>query len=236
VSDLLRRHASAALDLVWPPLCPVCGGRARHPRDQLCESCWMSLRRVVPGDGEEAQGERVLAAFACDALLLRALATSKYRGFRRVGCRLAREAAGVLAPRIVAGTLVPVPLARTKRRERGFNQTEDFAAELAERTARPVRADWLRRVRGGRALAGLPHEARRAAIGRAFAASPAYPGESADPVWLVDDVVTTGSTAAACADAFRLRGGSVLGVLAIGRAFAPSGDRPPADGSALARL
>jgi adenine/guanine phosphoribosyltransferase-like PRPP-binding protein len=55
-------------------------------------------------------------------------------------------------------------------------------------------------------------------------------------VWLVDDVVTTGSTAAACADAFRSRGGSVLGVLAIGRAFAPSGDRPPADGSALARL
>jgi predicted amidophosphoribosyltransferase len=236
VTDLLRRHAAAALDLVWPPVCPVCGGRARYPREQLCEPCWGSLRRVLTGDGEEAQGERVLAAFACDALLLRALATSKYRGFRRVGRRLAREAAGALAARVVAGTLVPVPLARAKRRERGFNQTEDFAAELARRTARPVRADWLRRVRGGRALAGLPHEARRVAVGRAFAASRGYPGPSADPVWLVDDVVTTGSTAAACAAALRAQGGCVLGVLAIGRAFAPSGDRPPAGDSALARL
>jgi predicted amidophosphoribosyltransferase len=178
----------------------------------------------------------VLAAFACDALFLRALGTSKYRGFRQVGRRLAREAAGRLAARVVAGTLVPVPLARANRRERGFNQTEDFAAELALRTALPVRADWLRRVRGGRALAGLPREARRVAIGRAFAASPGYTGEGAGPVWLVDDVVTTGSTAAACAAALRSRGGSVLGVLAIGRAFAPSADRPPDDGSALARL
>jgi orotate phosphoribosyltransferase len=52
----------------------------------------------------------------------------------------------------------------------------------------------------------------------------------------VDDVVTTGSTVFACAEALRSRGGTVLGVLAIGRAFAAASDLPAADRSALARL
>lgn len=232
----LRAHVAAALDLIWPPICPACDGRAQHPRDQFCERCWSSLRRVVVGDGEEAEGERVLAAFACDALFMQILTTSKYRRCRRVGRRLAHQAAAMLARRVEVGTLVPVPLAPSKRRERGFNQTEDFAAELAAVTRRPVAPDWLRRARGGRALAGLPREARRAAVGHAFAATPQYRGEKAEPAWLVDDLVTTGSTAAACAAALRRRGGSVLGVLAIGRAFEAASDRPAADRSALARL
>jgi len=232
----LRRHAAAALDLIWPPICPACDGRAERPRDQFCETCWRALRRVAPGDGEEAEGERVLAAFACDALFLTMLATSKYRRRRGVGRRLAREAAAAIAPRVRAGVLVPVPLTPAKRRERGFNQTEDFALAVGAATGLPVRADWLRRPRGGRALAGLPREARRAAVGGAFAASERHPGPAAEPAWLVDDVVTTGSTAAACARALRARGGPVLGVLAMGRAFEASADRPPADREALARL
>lgn len=232
--ELLFRHAAAALGLIWPPVCPACSGRARYPREQFCERCWSSLRRVTSGDGEEASGERVLAAFACDALFLQMLTTSKYRRCRRVGQRLAREAADVLAPRIPGGILVPVPLTAAKRRERGFNQTDDFAAALAALTGLPVRPR-LRRVRGGCALAGLPREARRAAVRHAFAASPRPPEDRA-PVWVVDDLVTTGSTAAACAAALRAHGHDVRGVLAAGRAFAPSRDRPPGDRSALARL
>lgn len=231
---VLRRHVSAALDLIWPPVCPACVCRARYPRDQFCEACWSSLRPAVAGDGGDAAGEFVLAAFVCDALFLQVLITSKYRRCRRVGWRLAREAAARLAPRIDPGPLVPVPLTLAKWRERGFNQTEDFAAALAAATGFPVAPGALRRVRGGRALAGLPREARRAAVAGAFAAAPRR--ENADPVWIVDDVVTTGSTTAACAAALRDAGFAVRGVLAMGRAFAASSDRPAADRSALARL
>jgi predicted amidophosphoribosyltransferase len=164
------------------------------------------------------------------------LTTSKYRRCRQVGRRLCEEAAAVIDRRVFGGTLVPVPLTGAKRRERGFNQTEDFAIALADRTGRPVRADWLHRVRGGRALAGLEREARRAAVGHAFAADSQYPGEAADPVWLVEDVVTTGSTGAACAAALRSSGGRVLGVLAMGRAFASTSDRLLADRNELARF
>ena len=227
---------AAALDLAWPPLCPACRGRALHPRDHFCEGCWKSLRPVAHGDGEEAEGERVLAAFACDAVFMQMLTTSKYRRCRQVGRRLCEEAAAAIARRVLPGALVPVPLTRTKRRERGFNQTEDFAIALAARTGCPVQTGWLRRVRGGRALAGLEREARRSAVGHAFVVDSQYPGEAAGPVWLVEDVVTTGSTVAACGAALRSCGGSVLGVLAMGRAFAATSDRPVADHNELARL
>jgi predicted amidophosphoribosyltransferase len=177
----------------------------------------------------------VVAAFSVDALFLRMLGASKYSRFRAVGGRLAREAALCVAPAIVAGTLVPVPITPAKRRERGFNQTEDFAAAVSALTGLPVRP-WLVRRRGGRALAGRERSQREAVVRGAFAAATCFPGEGAGPAILVDDVVTTGSTAAACADALRAAGGAPVAVASMGRAFAPLEDLPAPSGSVLERL
>jgi predicted amidophosphoribosyltransferase len=75
--------------------------------------------------------------------------------------------------------LVPVPLTRAKRRERGFNQAADFATAVSARCGVPVTADWLRRVRGGRALAGRGRAERAGAIAGAFAAGASAAGTSA---------------------------------------------------------
>ncbi len=238
----LRRHVGAAADLLWPPVCPRCHGRAEPAREHWCGACWSALRPLRAGeecwlpDGDAHRGPVAHAAFVVDALFLDMLAASKYRRFRAVGRRLAREAARRLASRLPEGTLVPVPLRGDRRRERGFNQTEDFARALAACTGRAVAPDWLVRRRGGPALAGLPRERRADVVRGAFAVGATYPGPEVGPVLLVDDVVTTGSTSRACADAIAAAGGAAPAVVALGRAFASARDASPPDLDALARL
>lgn len=235
--------ANAFLDLLWPPSCPRCGARAERPCDHFCAGCWQALRRAPAEAGpverlDGTDGPIVECAFSVDALFLDILATSKYRRFRGVGLRLAREAAALLSGRVPAGVLVPVPLVPAKRRERGFNQTEDFARELRSRargtaTQPAIEVDWLRRRRGGKALAGRSKDARAQAVHGAFCATPRV--ASGDPIILVDDVLTTGATLRECTRAIREAGGTVIAWVAMGRAGGTD-DLAPRTRDVLARL
>jgi len=102
--------------------------------------------------------------------------------------------------------LVPVPLDPARARARGYNQAERLATELATRTGMRV-ADCLRRrgAVGGRQV-GRGRGERLVALAGAIERRPrAFVPERAV---LVDDVVTTGGTVAACADAL-YRGGAI---------------------------
>lgn len=232
------RHASAALCLLWPPVCPHCESRAQRPAVHFCDACWAALRPLRPGrPGDLLPGTpTVHAAFSVDARFVRILTTSKYGRYRKVGLHLCALSAGRLAGGLPSATLVPVPLTRTKRRERGFNQTEDFARELHLATGLPVQTGWLRRCRGGPALAGMARAERAVAVRGAFRPSKAFPGADAGPLLLVEDVVTTGSTTRSCADALEVAGNRPVGVVAMARAFAPADDAARRGRDFLGRL
>ena len=132
---------------------------------------------------------------------------------------LARPLAALIveqcATAVPAGAvLVPVPLARERERERGFNQ----AALLAERLASPLsarlRPRWLARTRATAPQTELTAVERRRNVSGAFVASTS--ARDADVV-LVDDVFTTGATAAECARALRAAGARSVGVLTVAR-------------------
>ncbi len=94
--------------------------------------------------------------------------------------------------------LAPVPLHRTRRAARGYNQSELLAAGLSQRSGIPLAADLLERIKPTRSQVGLTPAERQANVGDAFVASPACQGLH---ILLIDDVYTTGATLTACAQA-----------------------------------
>ena len=112
--------------------------------------------------------------------------------------------------------LVPVPLHRSRRRCRGFNQAEELALGIAVTEGGHV-VRLLERWRDTGQQARLPVTdlSRRTNVAGAFRAVP-RPSRVTARVALVDDLVTTGATAGAAAAALRAAGWEVVRILACG--------------------
>ncbi len=114
--------------------------------------------------------------------------------------------------------IVPVPLHWWRRKQRGFNQSELLAKEIGARWNAPV-AHALRRVRATTPQTGLTNAKRRANLRGAFqTASKFAKGALQDTrILLVDDVITTGTSAAACAAVLKRAGAAHVAVAAVAR-------------------
>jgi ComF family protein len=112
--------------------------------------------------------------------------------------------------------IVPVPLHWWRRWQRGFNQAELLARALSARTGLPV-VGALRRARSTPAQAGLSNQGRRENVARAFAPARAASRLAGKRILLVDDVMTTGATAAACAAALKRAGAKRVALLTVAR-------------------
>lgn len=140
--------------------------------------------------------------FPVDALVGR----FKYAGALHYGALLGRLLGESCRHRRVDG-IVPVPLHDARLRERGFNQAEELARQVATFAGAPVLRDACRRVVATAPQAGLTARQRYRNLAGAFVTGGKLDGRR---LAIVDDVLTTGTTAAAVADA--LLGAGVLEV------------------------
>jgi ComF family protein len=129
-----------------------------------------------------------------------------------------------MAPLVPPGDerlLVPVPLHRTRLWQRGFNQSVIIARALSRRTGLPVAPRLLGRTRRTPPLKGMNSRQRRRAVTAAFAVRDpaALAGRT---VVLVDDVLTTGATAEACARALRKAGAARIELVSWARVVQPT--------------
>jgi ComF family protein len=237
----VRAWAVAALDLLYPALCPVCR-RTLGPgrRDPLCGACWNEIVPLtapccpVCGVPTTTVPPTTVTASRCPTCVNQpppwdwARAAARYAGPVREALHalkfqgkraLARPLADLLAEQTrplpnPVDALIPVPLARERERDRGFNQAALIAEGLRGTLGVPVRRGWLSRVRATPPQTDLGADERRRNVRGAFRAAPAVAGHH---VVVVDDVLTTGATAAECARALREAGVGSVGILTVAR-------------------
>lgn len=137
----------------------------------------------------------------------------KYQGVTRLSDWMAGEMCGIALRELRGGfdLIVPVPMHARRLRQRGANQAEALARALAMRTGVPC-ALALARMVDTPQQAKLSAAERRRNLEGAFTASPLSRGKR---VLLVDDVVTTGATALACARALRAAGAADVQLIAL---------------------
>ena len=235
-----RPWVTAALDLVFPPLCPVCDemlGAGR--RDPLCGACWEGLERIAPpwcrccGAPLGIEGlcgacriRRPRFAYARAAALYGDLVREAIHAFKFGGRRgLANPLGDLLAglglsalPGAAPDVLVPVPLHPRRARARGYNQALLLARRIERAWGVPVVANALLRAVPTLPQADLDAAARRRNVRDAFAVS--RPERiTGRHVVLVDDVLTTGATAGECARSLYRAGAAAVGVLTVARAL-----------------
>jgi ComF family protein len=160
----------------------------------------------------------VHAAFVTDDRLLAVIHLLKFGRRQRVAPWLARAMLRALPPSLSDisrdAVVVPVPMDRSARRRRGFNQAESIARTLAAGWELPVSARALVKVRRTRPQSALGREARLINLAGAFQGDPEHVRERR--TILVDDLVTTGATVHACAGALRHAGAREVAVICAG--------------------
>jgi len=190
--------------------CPRCGQAAAvEPAAGLaCADCQRSPPRFCRARAP------LRYAFPIDAVLKQLKFSRRTSYVPWLGELLAPILAAEFAD---ADLLVPVPLHRRRHFLRGFNQASELCRPLAAASGLPV---WqrVRRVRPTRPQPGLSAAARRANLAGAFAVRGRM--SCRFPV-IVDDVMTTGTTADQLAAALLAAGADRVGVLAVARAVAP---------------
>lgn len=207
----LRHAAYGLLDLLYPPCCVGCGARLNTPDQPLCMRCTASLERAGAGAVSarlarlpEAQdafaGAYALWHFDKAGRLQRVLHALKYGNRPHYGLTLGRllGRAYQSAAKERPDLLLPIPLHRARFLERGYNQSVLLARGAAEAMDYPVRTDLLRRARPTHSQTTLSRSDRWANVENAFVA-PNPSLLAGRCVLLIDDVLTTGATAAAAA-------------------------------------
>jgi ComF family protein len=165
----------------------------------------------------------VRVGFVFDGTLRGAVHRLKYDRSPRMAGPLGRLlAAQLVAPCPPVDALIPIPLHRDRMRERGYNQAEALARELAQAWHVPLIADGLIRERMTAQQASLKASERAENMRGAFGWLPGQPAPMR--VLLIDDVLTTGATMGACAEALRQAGSGWVGGVALARS------RPDLDG------
>ncbi|MGH3004826.1 MAG: double zinc ribbon domain-containing protein [Gaiellaceae bacterium] len=197
---LLCRECRAGLLRLGGTLCARCGAPTAWPVER-CGEC--AGRRVPFGSAR--------AAVAYEGAARRLVGAWKERGLGRIA-RLAADlvAENVPPPRVDALTWIPGDADRS--RWRGVNPAEGLARELAARWELPAVA-LLKRTRPIARQRGLPRSARRKNVQDAFSATTAPA-----VVAVVDDVYTTGATAAVAAAALKRSGAGAVHVVTFARA------------------
>ena len=222
---------SRLLDLISPRLCVVCGSRLAVTEETLCSKCYLHLPRTDFGHNlyENVMAklfwgqiaiEKATALFYYEphAETANILYELKYKNHPEIGVVMGRMMAKELMNSGLfedIDALVPVPLARKRERQRGYNQSLELAKGISEVTRLPIADKVVRRTKFEGSQTQRGRWERNENVEDVFELIDGN-GISGKHLLLIDDVVTTGATIIACAQEMQKASNVKISVLALG--------------------
>lgn len=227
----MKAYLSRLLDLISPRACAVCGNRLAISEQSLCSICLIHLPRthqeLTPLDNMMAQSfwgqvptERVASLFYYEghSEVANLIYHLKYHNRPQIGVDMGRVLAAQFATSHFfddIDVIVPVPLAKQRLRQRGYNQSECIAEGIAQITGIPIDTHSVVRTHFEGSQTRLNRWKRRDNVENLFCLSPKQ-SLTGRHLLLVDDVCTTGATLIACATALIPAGNVRISVATLG--------------------
>lgn len=217
------------LSLVYPNSCECCNNKLLRYEELICSSCRLDLPRVNISDLRDNQVHvRIAGRFPVHyaytfyhyrkhsrvKALLRAL---KYRGCKEIGILVGRWIGNELLRKNMTDEMVviPIPLHTSRMKQRGYNQSEYLAIGVAKTIQMPVNTTDLIKKEGSYSQTLKGRWERWTNVAHIYKASANLKGKH---VLLVDDVITTGATLEACANALLEAGVCQISILSMAMA------------------
>ena len=201
--NIICDKCAADLPLLLPPFCSICSTPGDFAR---CERCAASERWF---DG-------IRAPYRYAGPIRQAILALKYGGVKAGSTQLGDLLTAYLGGNPLPGdAIVPVPMHRSRRRERGYNQAELLARRMAQRGTLRYQDNVLIRTRHADPQASITDPTLRASnIAGSIAVAPGVDASGGRFI-LIDDVATTGSTLSECAAALKRAGAESVWCLTL---------------------
>jgi len=216
------------IDLVFPNCCPGCDQPLVSGEQHLCTSCELDLPLYQANENIvnyfagrlELADARAYLKFYHGGIAQKLLHQIKYKGEQDLGEYLGRmfiQHLGKEAAYNNVEIIVPVPLHKSKLRNRGYNQSEVLAKGMADVLGVGVESSSVVRIKKSETQTRKDRAARWQNVSGIFAVT--NDNLQGKHVLLVDDVITTGATLEACGEKILAAGASSLSVAALAAAM-----------------
>ena len=222
---------SRLIELISPRACVICGGRLAEGEEVLCSVCNLHLPRTgyhrCADDNPLAQTfwgkihiKKAASLFFYNAHSASSniLYSLKYRNHPEIGTYMGRMIAReYMSDGFFDGIdmIIYVPLARKRQRQRGYNQSREIALGINQITGIPINDNAVVRTSYQGSQTHLNRWGRQENVETVFSMKEPD-GLNGKHILIIDDVVTTGATIAACAKEISKAGDVVFSVLSIG--------------------
>jgi len=203
-------------NLVLPPFCISCNEHLPEKRYVICDKCYSNLE-IISEKHQEIFLQRIekkhfdtlFIKFPFSKLFQQLMHYFKYEGFLEI----ADYFANTIIEEIKTGydIITFVPLHNSKKRERGFNQSEILAVKVCERTGKET-TSILERIRYTGSQTKLTRTERKNNMNKAFQVNANIENKS---ILLIDDVITTGATLNECSKVLKSSGAKIVDVFAM---------------------
>lgn len=216
----MKWFLTGLIDLLYPPICICCGERMEG-EEVICGSCISKLHPANMGNWVEdvTNHDHLDCAYSgwyFDETFQQMIHEMKYQESRMVAQIFGHNLGILLRDELTAldiDAVIPVPLHAARLRERGFNQSTLLGRALAEELKNVCREDILMRKRNTVSQTKLGSEERKENMKSAFSVKDLG---NFTRFLLIDDILTTGSTLSACAEALKSAGAEFVGAVTAG--------------------